>query len=164
MAIAILTAGGTIDKDYFDALSEYQIVESPIDGLLKTFHVNFDYEVIPVMKKDSLDMTEDDRLRLKEVINGLQHHHVLITHGTDTMDQTARALDGIDNKVIVLTGAMKPARFKDTDAIFNIGFALGALRSLKEGVYIAMSGEIFDPWKVKKNRSAQRFEPIDRTL
>ena len=161
MSIAILTTGGTIDKDYFDALSEYQIVESPIHELLNLFRVNFDYDVIPVMKKDSLELTDGDRKNLRDVINKLPQQYILITHGTDTMALTAQALEGIDNKVIVLTGAMKPARFKDTDAIFNIGFALGALRTLKNGVYIAMNGEVFNPAHVQKNRAAHRFESND---
>lgn len=160
MAIAILTVGGTIDKDYFDALSEYQITESPIHELLHTFNVNFDYQVIPVMKKDSLDMTDEDRSKVRDIINTLEQKLVLVTHGTDTMAQTAQALEGISDKTIVLTGAMKPARFKDTDAIFNIGFALGALRTLQQGVYLAMNGEIFAPGNVIKNRSAHRFEQI----
>lgn len=161
MSIAIVTVGGTIDKDYFDALSEYQIVDSPIEELLKMIRVNFDFDVIPVMKKDSLEMTDDDRMHLYDVISQLPHQHILITHGTDTMTKTAQVLESIDTKVIMLTGAMRPARFKDTDAIFNIGFALGALRTLGKGVYIAMNGEVFSPHHVKKNRTAQRFESSD---
>lgn len=161
MSIAILTVGGTIDKDYFDALSEYQITESPIHELLHTFNVNFDYQVIPVMKKDSLDMTDEDRHNLRNLISKLDQELILITHGTDTMAQTAKVLAGIDNKTIILTGAMKPARFKDTDAIFNIGFALGALRTISKGIYIAMNGEVFKPENVIKNRSAHRFETIN---
>ena len=160
MSIAILTVGGTIDKDYFDALSEYQITESPIHELLHTFNVNFDYQVIPVMKKDSLDMTDEDRDNLRNLISKLDQELILITHGTDTMAQTAKVLTGIENKTIILTGAMKPARFKDTDAIFNIGFALGALRTISKGIYIAMNGEVFKPENVIKNRTAHRFETI----
>lgn len=160
MSIAILTVGGTIDKDYFDALSEYQITESPIHELLHTFHVNFEYQVIPVMKKDSLEMTDEDRDYLRKVINQLDQQLILVTHGTDTMAQTAKTLNGIKGKTIILTGAMKPARFKDTDAIFNIGFALGALRTLAQGVYIAMNGEVFKPDNVIKNRAAHRFETV----
>ena len=162
MSIAILTVGGTIDKDYFDALSEYQITESPIHELLHTFNVNFEYQVIPVMKKDSLDMTNEDRDNLRNLISKLNQELILITHGTDTMAQTAKVLAGIENKTIILTGAMKPARFKDTDAIFNIGFALGALRTISKGVYIAMNGEVFRPENVIKNRTAHRFETISQ--
>ncbi len=160
MSIAILTVGGTIDKDYFDALSDYQITESPIHELLHTFHVNFDYQVIPVMKKDSLDMTDEDRENLRSLINKLDQPLILVTHGTDTMTQTAKVLANIEHKTIILTGAMKPARFKDTDAIFNIGFALGALKTVPKGVYIAMNGEVFNPENVIKNRSEHRFQTI----
>ena len=84
----------------------------------------------------------------------------MITHGTDTMVQTAQHLKDIATKPIVLTGAMKPARFRDTDALFNVGFALGALQSLSEGVYLAMNGGVFDPDRVAKNRYAMQFQSV----
>jgi L-asparaginase len=158
MTIAILTVGGTIDKDYFDALSEYKIVHSPMEDLFSAINVTFDHHLTSLMKKDSLEMTDEDRKIIYNHIKGLQEKQILITHGTDTMSKTAEFLMPIKDKTIVLTGAMKPARFKDTDAIFNIGFALGALHALPSGVYIAMSGKIFPAGTVKKNREKGRFE------
>jgi L-asparaginase len=158
MSIAILTIGGTIDKDYFDALSEYQIVESPINDFFSAINLTLDYHLTSLMKKDSLDMTEEDRAAIYKHIDGIPEKQILITHGTDTMSITADSLKPIKNKTIVITGAMKPARFKETDAIFNIGFALGALQALPCGIYIAMSGKIFPAGTVKKNRELGRFE------
>lgn len=160
MEIAIVTTGGTIDKDYFDALSEFQVVDSPIIELFKHFHVAFDFELHPLFKKDSLEITDEDRMQIKELVQKLPQNKILITHGTDTMVSTANALKGIENKTIVLTGAMKPARFKETDAIFNIGVAIGALQSKSSGVYVAMSGKIFDPQNVVKDRAKMQFHEI----
>ena len=104
-------------------------------------------------------MNDQDREAIHSHIKTIKENKILITHGTDTMPITAEKLIDIKGKTIVLTGAMKPARFKDTDAIFNIGFALGVLQSLKEGVYIAMNGQFFEAGAVKKNRAKARFEP-----
>lgn len=160
MSIAIVTTGGTIDKDYFDALSEYQVVDSPLEELLKHFHVAFEFEVFPVLKKDSLEITDADRALIKQKIISLPHKKVLVTHGSDTMVETAKYLQGIPEKTVVLTGAMKPARFKDTDAIFNVGVAIGTLQSKENGVYIAMSGEVFDPQNVIKDRQKMQFHTL----
>jgi L-asparaginase len=103
-------------------------------------------------------MTEADRATIREAILRQPHRHVLVTHGTDTMVETARALAGVTEKVIVLTGALNPALFKGSDAVFNIGCAVGAVQSLPDGVYIAMNGRIWDPERVRKNVEANRFE------
>jgi len=158
MSIAIFTTGGTIDKDYFDALSEYQVVESVIPAKLELYRLGYAIEVEPLMRKDSLEITDEDRQFIREKVLSSSAEKCLITHGSDTMVQTAEFLQGIEGKTIVLTGAMKPARFHDTDAIFNVGVALGALQTLSEGVYVAMSGRIFKPNEVVKNRSEMRFE------
>ncbi len=161
MSIAIVTTGGTIDKDYFDALSEYQIADSPLAELLRCYHVGFEFHMVPLMRKDSLELTEEDRATIADTIRKLPHEQVLVTHGTDTMVKTAQYLGKIPGKTVVFTGAMKPARFKDTDAIFNVGVAIGALQALKEGVYVAMSGQLFSPDNVVKNRAAQCFQTLD---
>jgi L-asparaginase len=156
--IALVTMGGTIDKDYFDALSEYQVVDTLIPSLIQRIGCDIEIDAHEVCRKDSLEVTSEDRDRLRQLITGLDATKVLVTHGTDTMVDTARSLEGIGGKVIVLTGAMRPARFSDTDALFNVGLAIGALRSLDEGVYVAMSGKVFEPKQVVKNRAKQRFE------
>lgn len=156
--LTIVTTGGTIDKIYFDDKSTFQIGDPQIGDILKTLGVTFEFEVIPLMRKDSLHMDASDREKIREAIAAQPHRHVLVTHGTDSMVATARALNGIQGKVIVLTGALNPALFKGTDAVFNIGCAVGAVQALPDGVYIAMNGRIWDPTRVRKNVDANRFE------
>lgn len=160
MEIKFFAVGGTIDKVYFDRMSEYQVGESALDGMLKDANVTFSYTCESLIHKDSLDMTDQDRQEIYDVIAEDDHRYIIVTHGTDTMIQTARKLQTIPNKVILLTGAMVPARFKSSDAPFNIGAAVAAVQSLPPGVYIAMNGRIFDPNKVRKNRELNRFEEL----
>lgn len=156
--LSIVTTGGTIDKIYFDDKSEYQIGAPAIGEILSQLGVAFAFDVIPVLRKDSLHITDADRELIRRTVERLPHRHVLVTHGTDTMVETARVLLPIEGKVIVLTGALNPARFQGSDAVFNIGCAVGALQVLPEGVHIAMNGRIWDPRTVRKNRAANRFE------
>jgi L-asparaginase len=156
--LTVITTGGTIDKVYFDAKSDYQIGAPQIGEILTQLGVAFEFEVVPVLRKDSLDMDDADRMAIREAIEQQPHRHVLVTHGTDTMVETARALRGIPGKVIVLTGALNPARFQGSDAVFNIGCAVGAVQSATDGVWIAMNGRVWDPEHVRKNRAANRFE------
>ena len=156
--LCIVTTGGTIDKIYFDDKSQFQIGDPQIGEILTTLGVAFTFEVIPAMRKDSLHMDDGDRALIREAIERQPHRHVLVTHGTDTMVETARALAGIQGKVVVLTGALNPALFRGSDAVFNIGCAVGAVQSLPDGVYIAMNGRIWDPARVRKNVAANRFE------
>ena len=158
--LTVITTGGTIDKVYFDAKSDYQIGAPQIGEILSQLGVAFEFEVVPVLRKDSLDMDESDRAAIRGAIERQPHRHVLVTHGTDTMVDTARALAGLPGKVIVLTGALNPARFQGSDAVFNIGCAVGAVQTAGDGVWIAMNGRVWDPRHVRKNRSANRFEPL----
>ena len=156
--LLIITTGGTIDKIYFDDKSDYQIGESQISQILRAMNVAFDIEVNEVLRKDSLHMGPQDRLLVREAVLQSDIRHVLITHGTDTMVETANALQGLSDRTIVLTGALNPARFRDSDAVFNIGCAVGAVQCLPPGVYIAMNGKVWNPARVRKNRAANRFE------
>ncbi len=156
--LKIITTGGTIDKLYFDDLSEYQIGKPVIGELLQSFNVGFEFEVVPLLKKDSIYVTDEDRDLIRKVIEKSDESHFLITHGTDTMVDTAQFLQGIEGKTIVLTGALTPARFNSTDAIFNIGCAVAAVQSQPPGVWVIMSGLVWDPKAVRKNRKANRFE------
>jgi L-asparaginase len=156
--LTIVATGGTIDKIYFDDKSAYQIGAPQIGEILKQLGVAFEFEVIALMRKDSLHMDDADRDLIRRTIAAQPHRHVLVTHGTDTMVETARALAGIAGKTIVLTGALNPARFQGSDAVFNIGCAVGAIQALPDGVYIAMNGRVWDPARVRKNREANRFE------
>ena len=156
--VTIITTGGTIDKVYFDALSHYEVGTPVVTGILDEAGVAVPYTVEPLMKKDSLDLTDKDRQRIRVAVEEAPTTSVLVTHGTDTMVETAKALEGIDGKTVVLTGALKPARFRDTDAQFNVAAAFVAAQILPGGVWIVMNGRVFDPQHVRKNRDANRFE------
>jgi L-asparaginase len=156
--LLVVTTGGTIDKVYFDDKSDYQVGEPQIGRILQALGVAFRFSVIPIIRKDSLHINEADRELLRATIAAQAATHVLVTHGTDTMVETAKVLSSLEDKVIVLTGALNPAGFRGSDAEFNIGTAVGAVQSLPPGVYIAMNGRIWDPLKVRKNVAANRFE------
>ena len=158
--LTIVTTGGTIDKIYFDDKSAYEIGDPQIGKILEALGVAFTFDVLPALRKDSLHVTDEDRALIRSTIEAQPHRHVLVTHGTDTMVETAQVLAGIPGKVIVLTGALNPARFQGSDAVFNIGCAVGAVQTLPDGVYIAMNGRIWNPAHVRKNRDANRFESI----
>ena len=160
MFIRFITTGGTIDKIYFDELSQFEVGESQIQHVLSEGRVEFDYEVTPLLQKDSLEMTDEDRLKLRDFIAADEASRIIVTHGTDTMPETAEALEGLDGKTIVVTGALTPARFKTTDAIFNVGMAVAAVQTAEAGVYIAMNGQVFTAGAVRKNRSENRFEKL----
>lgn len=159
-ALCIVTTGGTIDKIYFDDKSDFQVGEPQIGRILQELGVAFRFSVIPILRKDSLHLTTEDRELLRATIAAQPARHVLVTHGTDSMVETATVLAQIPDKTIVLTGALNPARFRGSDAEFNIGCAVGAVQSLPPGVYIAMNGRIWDPAKVRKNVAANRFESV----
>jgi L-asparaginase len=158
--LQVITTGGTIDKIYFDEKSDYKIGEPEISRILGDMNVGFRWQVQPLLRKDSLQLTEADRDLVRAAIEGSDARHFLITHGTDTMVETARRLQGLDDRVIVLTGALNPARFIGTDAVFNIGCAVGAVQCLPAGVWIVMNGRVWDPNSVRKNRDANRFEAV----
>jgi L-asparaginase len=158
--LLIVTTGGTIDKVYFDDKSDYQVGEPQIGRILQELGVAFEFRVIPILRKDSLHIDADDRELLRATIAGHDARQVLVTHGTDTMVETAKVLASIGGKTIVLTGALNPARFRGSDAEFNIGTAVGAVQSLPAGVYIAMNGRVWDPARVRKNVAANRFEAL----
>lgn len=157
--LLVVSTGGTIDKVYFDDKSDYQVGEPQIGTILRELGVAFRFTVIPALRKDSLHLTDEDRALVRTLIAAQPQRHVLITHGTDTMVETAKALGGLD-KTIVLTGALNPARFRGSDAEFNIGCAVGAVQALPPGAYIAMNGRVWDPARVRKNVAANRFESL----
>jgi L-asparaginase len=160
MFIRFITTGGTIDKIYFDELSQFEVGDSPIDAILSDGLVSFDYDVVSLFRKDSLEMTDEDRTALREYVANDDAERYVISHGTDTMVETAAILAGLSGKRIVLTGALSPARFRTTDAVFNVGMAVAAVQTVAPGVYIAMSGQIFPADRVRKNRDENRFEAV----
>lgn len=156
--ITIFTTGGTIDKIYFDDRSEYQVGDPQIGNVLVEANVTRSYEITPLLRKDSLDLDDGDRSLIWHAVASCPWNRIIVTHGTDTMITTAKRLKTIPDKTIVMTGAMQPAKFRFTDAVFNIASAFTAAQLLPAGVYIAMNGSIFDPDRVSKNRALNRFE------
>ncbi|WP_193213606.1 asparaginase domain-containing protein [Luteolibacter marinus] len=158
--LLVLTTGGTIDKVYFDASSEYEVGEPTVPHVFRESGVTLEWRLLPLLRKDSLEIDAADRAAIRRACEEAAETRILVTHGTDTMSETADALTGIPGKTIVLTGALAPARFRVTDAIFNLGLALGAVQSLPPGVFLAMNGTVFPAGTVRKNREAGRFESI----
>lgn len=157
MKIRIFCVGGTIDKIYFDAKSKYEVGAPSIGAILRAHDVGVDFEVTPLMAKDSLEMNDGDREQIRLAVENASEDRVVITHGTDTMVLTARVLESINNKTIVITGALAPAIFKDSDAVFNVGCAFAAAQTSQPGVYIAMNGRVFDADTVVKDVENNRF-------
>jgi L-asparaginase len=155
--ILVLTTGGTIDKQYFDALSKYQITDSIVTRLLEVARVRHPYQVEEVLRKDSIDITEEDRGQIVEHVRRATLSRIVITHGTDTMTVTAAALAPIAGKTIVLTGALAPARFSESDAAFNLGMAFATALAAAPGVYIAINGSVFRGDEVIKNHDLGYF-------
>ncbi|HLT45890.1 MAG TPA: asparaginase domain-containing protein [Rubricoccaceae bacterium] len=164
MHVQIFTTGGTIDKVYFDARSEYEVGEPQVTEILRAAGVAFTYAVEALMQKDSLDLTDADRAFIAERVARAEADRVILTHGTDTMVETAKAvaeaLGPAPSKTVVLVGSLTPARFKATDAEFNVGFAAAAVQTLPPGVYVTMNGCVFRPEAVRKNRERNRFEAV----
>ena len=158
MKVKIFTTGGTIDKLYFDRLSECQVGTPQIEAFLREANVTFEFAVRSLLQKDSLELTDDDRELIRQAILQDDAQRIIVTHGTDTMIDTARRLRDVPEKTIVLTGAMKPACFRSTDAAFNIGFAVAAVQLLPPGVHIAMNGRLFESDRARKDRQRNCFE------
>jgi L-asparaginase len=156
--LLVLTTGGTLDKVYFDALSEFQVGDPVAPSILTAMNVNFEFEHKEICRKDSLELTDKDRLALKLFIEASDVKYVLITHGTDTMVNSANYIGEQSGKIIIFTGAMQPAAFTNTDAVFNIGTAIGAFSVTQSGSYIAMSGQVYPVTHVYKNYQTKRFE------
>lgn len=160
--IKIFTTGGTIDKVYFDAKSTYQVGEPNISRVLAELPLDLDYTVTSVLRKDSLEITPADRNVIVAAVQDAEEQQIIVTHGTDTMVETAKALqEKVPGKTIVLTGALEPALFKTSDASFNIGCAIAAVQSLPPGVYITMNGRIFESKNVVKDVERSRFVTLD---
>ena len=160
MAIAIFTTGGTIDKVYFDAKGAYAVGAPLVESLLAQARVEAQVSITPLLRKDSLELTEADRAVVVEAVRACADAQVIITHGTDTMVETGLALAGLPGKTIVLTGALQPGRFADSDAPFNLGMAVAAVQLLPPGVYIAVNGLVRPAASLRKNRDQNRFEAI----
>ncbi|MBH1991890.1 MAG: asparaginase [Sphingomonadaceae bacterium] len=157
--ILLLTTGGTIDKIYFDALSDYQVGETVMAKLLEVARVKRPFRIEEVTRKDSLELDDSDRALIYARVAAAPERHVIITHGTDTMTDTARMLADIPGKTIVLVGALAPARFGESDASFNLGMAFATAQVAEPGIYITMSGSVFRADRVVKDRAKGAFVP-----
>ncbi len=158
MKIRILTTGGTFDKVYFDAKSEFQVGATLVEELLQEANTDIEYEISSLLRKDSLDLGDEDRALIRGAVERDPAERIIVIHGTDTMVETGVWLQGIEGKTIVLTGSMQPARLRKSDAMFNLGCAVSAVQLLNVGVYIVMNGRVFDPASTRKNVKAHRFE------
>lgn len=159
MSIRIIVTGGTFDKEYDELHGTLYFLHSHVEEMLRRGRCRLDVAVHELMMIDSLDMTDDDRGRVVEACRHCAESQVVITHGTDTMVETARVLAAsVPNKTIVLTGAMIPYAFGSSDGLFNLGSALSFAQTLSPGVYIAMNGRCFTWHNVRKNREIGVFE------
>lgn len=155
MDLVLIQVGGTIDKDYPTNLDnhgyEFRIGDAAYCEIMERARPAYIWSEDSAMQKDSLDMDNDDRSYVRDCVDSRPEKKVVITHGTDTIRMTAEKLTGIVDKTIVLTGADLPEKFKDSNADFNLGLAIGAVQSLPPGVYIALYGEVV-PWNEFKPR------------
>jgi L-asparaginase len=159
--IRVFVTGGTFDKDYDERTGALFFKDTHLRDMLKLGRCLVDVEVRTLMMVDSLEMDDDDRQVILSQCRKCPHERIVVTHGTDTMEQTARLLgETITDKTVVLTGAMIPYAFGSSDGLFNLGSALAFAQSLPHGVYIAMNGRCFTWDNVRKNRDAGVFEEL----
>ena len=159
MAVRIFVTGGTFDKEYNELTGELFFKESHVTEMLELGRCRVPVDVRTLMMVDSLHMTDDDRNLVVRSCAKARGERIVVTHGTDTMEVTARAIgEAVKGKTIVLTGAMVPYKFGSSDGLFNLGSALAFAQSLPHGVYIAMNGRCFSWERVHKNRKLGIFE------
>ncbi len=162
MTIRIFITGGTFDKEYNELSGELFFKDSHLPEMLQLGRSRVDVQVRSLMLVDSLTLTEADRELIRQQCEQAAEERILITHGTDTMEETARFLGQAEiSKTIVITGAMIPYKFGSSDGLFNLGSALAFAQCLPHGVYVAMNGRYF-PWdNVRKNRARGEFEQVE---
>ena len=162
MTVRVFVTGGTFDKEYDELSGKLYFRNTHVDEMLRRGRCGLDVDVQTLMMVDSLEMTHGQRAMIVRACRECDEAQIVITHGTDTMVETARAIaDGVTDKTVVLTGAMVPYAFGSSDGLFNLGSALSFVQSLPVGVYIAMNGKSF-PWDdVRKNRDAGVFERLN---
>jgi L-asparaginase len=161
MAIRILVTGGTFDKEYNEITGELFFKDTHLSEMLKLGRCRMEVDIRTLMMIDSLEMTEQDRAVIADNCNRADESKIIITHGTDTMADTARYLaDKVPGKTIVITGAMIPYKFGSSDGLFNLGSAMAFVQTLPHGVYVAMNGKYFNWDNVRKNRKTGQFEEL----
>ncbi len=158
--VEILITGGTIAKTYDEISGKFIFDKDHLQKMLTRARVTKDISSKLLFLKDSLDMDESDRAIIKDAVQSSKSKNILVLHGTDTMVESAKYIGEITDKRVVFTGAMVPYALKNSDALFNFGFALGVVERVESGVYIAMNGKVFDRDRVQKNREEGRFVEI----
>lgn len=162
MRIRLYVTGGTFDKEYNEISGELFFKDSHVREMLKLGRCNLDVHIRTLMMIDSTEMTDVDRELIRKACAESSDDHIVVTHGTDTMSETARFLgESVEGKTIVLTGALVPYTFGSSDGLFNLGSALAFAQTLPPGVYVAMNGRIFDWNNVRKNRASGFFEELE---
>jgi L-asparaginase len=162
MAIRVFITGGTFDKEYNELNGQLYFKDTHLHDLLEMGRCRLETEIRTLMMIDSLEMTPEDRELIAYQCEQCEENQIVITHGTDTMNETANVIaKKVKDKVIVLTGAMIPIKFGSSDGLFNLGSALAFVQTLSPGVYIAMNGRCFNWNKVRKNRQTGVFEDIN---
>ena len=161
MAIRIFITGGTFDKEYNELTGQLFFKDTHMNELLEKGRCRVPVEISTLMMIDSLEMTDHDRELIAQQCNQCEESRIVITHGTDTMGETAKLLaEKVNDKTIVLTGAMIPIKFGSSDGLFNLGSALAFAQTLPAGVYVAMNGRYFHWDNVRKNKQTGIFEEI----
>jgi L-asparaginase len=161
MAIRILVTGGTFDKEYNEITGELFFKDTHLSEMLKLGRCRVEVDIRTLMMIDSLEMTQEDRQLIADHCQKADEQKIIITHGTDTMAETASFLAGkITSKTIVITGAMIPYKFGSSDGLFNLGSAMAFVQTLPPGVYVAMNGKCFSWDNVRKNRKTGEFEEL----
>jgi len=161
MSIRILITGGTFDKDYDEITGKLYFNDTHMNEILELGRSKLDVKIKKLMLIDSLEMTSDDRKLILESCKSVKEKQIVITHGTDTMKETAGLVAGEGlEKTIVFTGAMIPYKFGSSDGLFNLGGALSFVQTLPNGVYVAMNGRCFNWHDVQKNKKTGVFEYI----
>jgi len=161
MAIRIFITGGTFDKEYNELNGQLYFKDTHLHDLLEMGRSKVPIEIRTLMMVDSLEMTNEDRELIAYQCNQCDENKIVITHGTDTMSETAQVLaEKVKDKTIVLTGAMIPIKFGSSDGLFNLGSALAFAQTLPHGVYVAMNGRYFHANNVRKNKQTGMFEEV----
>lgn len=159
--IRVFVTGGTFDKEYDELHGRLYFKDTHLPEMLRLARCRLEVTVRTLMMIDSLEMTDADRRLVVESCRGCSEDRIVVTHGTDTMADTARALHAADlGKTIVITGAMIPYAFGSSDGLFNLGSALSFAQVLPRGVHVAMNGRVFPGDRVRKNRESGIFEEI----
>ena len=161
MSIRLFITGGTFDKEYNMLNGQLYFKDTHLHDLLALGRCTVPVEIRTLMMVDSLEMTDEDRDLITHQCDQCEEEHIVITHGTDTMDKTAKVLARkIKHKTIVITGAMIPIKFGSSDGLFNLGSAIAFAQSLPHGVYVAMNGRFFNWDNVRKNKQTGVFEEL----